>query len=126
MRRLLLFAVLISVACRDESGRSASDQTADLIRDVTTAARQKARVKLLVKALQEEPGPADLELRRSIEERIEQRRIGRVISSAAGAGFIEVEVEVENSAVAIPQLRQVAKEAGVLDRATFRVEAPKE
>ena len=111
--------LLLAAGCGQEKGPG--DRTADLIREVTTAARTKTRIQMLVKSETEDPGPADLELRRQLEEKIEQRRIGRIVSTGGGAGFIEIVVEADNSSVAIPQLRDIAREAGVFEKASFRI-----
>ena len=115
MKRLLVAASLLLVACGKQ------ESAADFLKEVTTAARTKSRVQMSVKASSEEPTADDLALRKSIEDRIEQERLGRIISSGAGSGYVDVTVEVDNTAIGIAQLRKIAQEVGVLDKATFKV-----
>ena len=69
----------------------------------------------------EQPTPDDLALQKTIEDRIEQAHIGRLVSSGSNAGFFNVTVEVDNSADAITKLRSVLQTAGVLNRSSFKV-----
>jgi hypothetical protein len=117
MKRAMIAALLLVVACQRESRKAAQE----VIGEVTSGLREKHRVQVSVKASAEDPTPEDLELRKSIETRIEQENIGRIVSSGAGAGFIDITVEVENTAVAIPRLRSVLQAAGALSRSSFKV-----
>jgi hypothetical protein len=117
MRATIILLTLLLVAC------GPSEPATDFLREVTTAAREKSRVQMLVRATAEEPTDKDLALRKSIEDRIEQDRIGRLVSAGAGAGFIDVIVEVDNTSAGIAQLRRVAQDAGVSDRVSFKVVA---
>src|SRR3977135_2946252 len=100
MRKLLLLAVALLAAC----GKSESS-TVDLIKTVAAEARTKPRVQMMVKISGEQATPDDLALLKTIEDRIEQAHIGRLISSGSEAGYLNVTVEVENTATAITQLR---------------------
>ena len=116
MKRALM-AILLLVACGGETRRTAQE----VVGEVTSGIRDKQRVQIFIKASAEDPTPEDIELRKSIETRIEQENIGRVVSSGGGAGFIDVTVEVENTAVAIPRLRTVLQSAEVMSRSSFKV-----
>lgn len=116
MRRAAV-AVLLLVACQVETRKAARD----VIGEVTSGIQEKYRVQVSIKASAEDPTPEDIELRKSLENRIEQENIGRLVSSGAGAGTIDITVEVENTAVAIPRLRSVLQSAGVLSRSSFKV-----
>ncbi len=111
-RRLVLLIVLL--ACRKEA-------TVDLIKDVAVEVRTKPRVQVMIRASAEEATPEDLELLRSIEDRIERAHIGRLVSSGSKAGYLNLTVEVEKTAEAIEQLRRLLQAAGVLERSSFLV-----
>ncbi|HUP50767.1 MAG TPA: hypothetical protein VNA04_18480 [Thermoanaerobaculia bacterium] len=93
----------------------------EIIREVGGAMRPKMRVQVSIKAGAEEPGAEDLELRRRLEEQIEQENIGRLVSSGAGAGQFDVTVEVENTAEAIPRIQAILRSMNLERRASFRV-----
>ena len=114
MRRFLLLA-LLAFACRNENS------TVGLIRDVAAEARTKPRVQMSVKMSAEQPAPEDLALQKTLEDRIEQAHIGRLVSSKTEAGFVTITVEVGKTADGIEKLRQLARAQGVLERASFRV-----
>jgi hypothetical protein len=116
MKRAII-VILLLVACGGETRRTAQD----VVGEVTSGLRDKQRVQISIKASAEDPTPEDIELRKSIETRIEQENIGRVVSSGGGAGFIDVTVEVENTAVAIPRLRTLLQSAEVMSRSSFKV-----
>ena len=102
-------AVLLLAGCQ-------AKEAVDLVKDVSTEMRQKARVQVIVRSETE-----DLTLRKALEDRIEQEGIGRVVSSGAGSGQIDVTVEVENTAEAIPKIRKILLELGVLAEANYKV-----
>ena len=115
--RLILTAALLACAC----SKTESSGTVDLIKDVASESRTKPRVIASIKLDGEQPAPADLALQKSIEDKIETSHIGRLISSGSNAGFLNITVEVENTADGIAKLRQVMNAAGVLKRSSFRV-----
>ena len=102
-------------------GCGKTEPATDFLREVTTAAREKSRVQMLIRASAEDPTPEDLALRKGIEDRIEQERLGRLVSAGAGGGYIDVIVEVDNTSAGIAQLRRIAQDAGVVSRASFKV-----
>ncbi|HSP15270.1 MAG TPA: hypothetical protein VLV78_11010 [Thermoanaerobaculia bacterium] len=118
-RSVVVAVMLLLAGCGKES-------TVGLIRDVATEARPKPRVQIMIRASAEEATPQDLELLRSIEDRIERANIGRLISSGSAAGYLHLTIEVEKTADAIERLRRVLQSAGVLDRASFRVTTDRE
>lgn len=97
------------------------DNPTNLIRDVATEVKDKPRVQLIVKIAGEVPTAEELQLRRSLEDRIDNERIGRLISSGAGSGQMEITVEVDNTADAIAALRKIALDSGVLRQSSFKV-----
>jgi hypothetical protein len=118
MRRLLpLLIVAGAIAC----GKGENSSTVDLIKTVVTEARTKARVVISVKMAADQPTPDDLALLKTIEDRIEKAHIGRLVNSGTEAGFMNVVVEVDNTADAITRLRKEAQGVGVLERASFKV-----
>jgi hypothetical protein len=116
MRKLLLLGVALLVAC----GKSGSS-TVDLIKTVAAEARTKPRVQVVVKMNGDQATSEDLALLKTIEDRIEQAHVGRLVRSGSEAGYMNVIVEVENTATAITQLRSVLRDAGVLPRSSFKV-----
>lgn len=114
MRRAILFLLLIGCA-------KAEKPATDLIHDVASEVSTKPRIEMDVRLPQDEPAPADLALQRSIEDRIEREHVGRLVASGTGPGFLYITVEVEQTANAIETLRRVARDAGVLERTSFKV-----
>ena len=112
----LLFVLL---AC----GKNETSSTVDLVKTIATESRTKPRVEVSVKLGSDQPTPDDLTLQKTMEDRIEQAHVGRLVSSGSNAGFLILTVEVDNSADAIAKLRTIAQNAGVLDRTSFKVKA---
>jgi AMMECR1 domain-containing protein len=98
--------------------------TADLVKQVATEARPKLRVQVMIRASADEPTAADRALLRSIEDAIERKNVGRLVSSGAESGTMFVTVEVEKTADAIATLRTILEAAGVRDRSSFKVIQP--
>ena len=120
--RFLTSIALITLACRtDEAGVQAP---AEIVREVTTGIRAEPRVQLSVKASAEEPTSEDLDLRRRIEERIEQENIGRLVSSGGGAGYVDIVVDVENTAEAIPRMQAMLRDMEIARHSSFKVIPP--
>jgi hypothetical protein len=115
MRNASILLIAVLAAC------GKTEPATDFLREVTTAAREKARVQMSIRASAEEPTPEDLALRKQIEDRIEQERLGRLVSAGAGGGYIDVVVEVDNSSAGIAQLRRIAQDLGVVTRTSFKV-----
>ncbi len=108
--------ILTLFACKNETS-----STVDLVKTIATESRTRPHIEVSVKLNSEEPTPDDLALQKTIEDRIEQAHIGRLVSSGSNAGFFNVTVEVDNSADAITKLRSVLQTAGVLNRSSFKV-----
>jgi len=115
--RFAAFFLLLTILGCGAGERAASQ----LLKEVSAETREKARVQVIVKASAEEPSPEDLVLRKAIEDRVEAQGIGRLISSGAGAGQIDVTIEVDNTAEAIPRVREILRLLEVLPRSSFRV-----
>ncbi len=118
-QRILGALALLLVAC----GKSEQSSTIDLIKTVASEARTKPRVEVSIKTKADQPAPDELALQKTIEDKIEEAHIGRLVSSGAAAGFMTITVEVENTADAMTKLRPVLQSAGVLDRSSFKVSA---
>ncbi|HEY3055832.1 MAG TPA: hypothetical protein VGK31_07880 [Thermoanaerobaculia bacterium] len=114
MRNLLLLFLLIACAKNESS-------TVDLIKNVAAEARSKPRVQVMIRMAGDVATPDELALQRSIEDRIERAHIGRLVSSGSEAGYMNITIEVEATATAIAQLREVLRDAGVLTRSSFKV-----
>lgn len=112
--RSITLSALLLVAC-------GKDDPTNLVRDVATEVKDRPRVQLIVKISGEQPTPEELQLRKSLEDRIDNERIGRLISSGAGSGQMDITVEVDNTADAITSLRKIVLDAGVLKRSSFKV-----
>ena len=111
-RSFTVLSLFVLAACGDSG---------EIVREVTTGIRTTSRVEVSVKASAEEPTAADIEVRRKIEDRIEQENIGRLISSGAAAGYSQVTVEVENTAEAIPRIQDILRSMDLDRDAKFRV-----
>lgn len=101
--------------------KSETSPTVDLIKTVASEARAKPRVEVSIKLGAEQPTPDDLALQKSIEDKIEEAHVGRLISSGTNAGFMTITVEVDNTADGIAKIRSVLQAAGVLNRSSFKV-----
>lgn len=111
--------LLLLFACgRNEVG---IQPATEIVREVTTGIRTNARVQVSVKASAEEPTAEDLAMRKNLEDRIEQENIGRLVSSSGGAGFVDVVVEVENTADAIARIQEILKSMDAARDASFKV-----
>ena len=120
MNRPLLLLLLLLIACGKKEG------TIDLIKTVASEARTKPRVEMDVRMSGDAAAPEDLALQKTIEDRIEQAHVGRLVSSGTVPGFIRIVVEVENTATAIEDLRKIAQAAGAQDRTSFKVSSGNE
>ena len=120
---VVFLTLLLTASC---GGNEAGVQSAsEIIRKVSSEIRTAHRVQVSVKASAEEPTAEDLEVRRNIENRIEQANIGRLVSSGAGAGETWVVVEVDNTAEAIPRLQEILRSMDLARQSSFKV-IPKE
>jgi hypothetical protein len=111
--------LLILFAC----GKNETSSTVDLVKTIATESRTKPHVEVSVKLNGEQPVPEELALQKTIEDRIEQAHIGRLISSGSNAGYLNVTVEVDNTADAIAKLRTILQNVGALNRASFKVKS---
>jgi len=111
------FFLLALFAC----SKSETSPTVDLIKTVASEARTKPRVEVAIKLGTEQPTPDDLALQKSIEDKIEEAHVGRLISSGTNAGFMTITVEVDNTADGIAKIRSVLQAAGVLNSSSFKV-----
>ncbi len=115
MKRALILLLLVGCAKSEKTG------AVDLIHEVGSEVRTKPRIAVDVKLSQEQPTPSDLDLQRSLEDRIEREHIGRLVSSGSHAGSLFIVVEVEQTADAMEKLRALLRSAGVLQQSSFRV-----
>ena len=112
-----VIAVLALLAC----GRSETSSTVDLVKKIATESRTKPRVEVSVKLNNMEPATDDLALQKTIEDRIEQAHIGRLISSGSDPGSMHIVVEVDNTAEAITKIRAILRDAGALNQSSIKV-----
>lgn len=115
MRRTIILLLLIGCAKNEKPA------AVDLIHEIANEIRTKPRIAIDVKLSQEQPTPADLDLQRSIEDRIEREHLGRLVSSGSHAGSLFIIVEVDQTADAMEKLRSLLRSAGVLQQSSFRV-----
>jgi diaminopimelate epimerase len=119
MRPIVLLLVLLT-AC------GKSDVTAEdaekVVRETLSEAQEKDVVKIQVRLEKTEmPSAEELDLRRQIEEAIEKEAIGRVTVADAGVGHIDISVEVDSTADAVPRIRDLLETYGVLERSTVSI-----
>ena len=120
MKRIVVALMLVFLACgKSEITR---DDAAKVVKETLGEARDKAVVKVQIRLEKTEmPSAEDLELRRKIEEAIEQEEIGRVVVADAGVGHIDIDVEVASTADGVPRLRDLLETFGVLERSTVSI-----
>lgn len=122
MKRALVVLALLALACG--KGDVTAEDAEKVVRETLSEAREKDVVKIQVRLEKTEmPTAEELELRRKIEEAIEKDGIGRVALADAGVGHIDVSVEVDSTADAVPRIRDLLETLGVLERATVSVDA---
>lgn len=121
MKRIaVVLMLLLLLACGNSE--ITKDDAAKVVKETLGEARDKAVVKVQIRLEKSEmPSAEDLELRRKIEEAIEQEEIGRVIVADAGVGHIDINVEVASTADGVPRLRDLLETFGVLERATVSI-----
>lgn len=115
MRYGLLLLVLLAFC-------SPAPETREAIKQAVGDARTKPRIVVQIRLI--EPGyptEKDLELRRSIEKKIEEQHIGAIVGQEAAQGHMDVTIEVDSTMEAIPRVEDLLREAGVRDRSTIRV-----
>ncbi|HEV7241716.1 MAG TPA: hypothetical protein VGQ36_20960 [Thermoanaerobaculia bacterium] len=120
MKRVVLAALVLLTACgRDEV---TADDAAKVVRETLTGMREKSVVKIQVRLEKAEmPSADDLQLRKRIEEAIEQEEIGRVKISESGVGRFDIHVEVDSTTDAVPRIRDLLETLEVLERSTVSV-----
>ena len=120
MKRWSVLLLVVLAAC-GKSDVTIEDAEKE-VKETLAAARDKETVKIVVRLEKTElPTAEELELRRQIEERIENEEIGRVTVADAGVGHIDVSVEVDSTVEAVPRIRDLLEELGVLERSTVSV-----
>ena len=120
MKHVLVLLLILLPAC----GKSevTAEDAEKLVRETLSEAREKEVVKIQVRLEKTEmPSEEDLALRRRIEEAIEKEGIGRIVIADAGVGHIDVSVEVDSTAEAVPRIRDLLEELGVLERSIVAV-----
>lgn len=119
MRRVLLVLLLLTACGKSEVTREDAEK---VIRETLSEAREKETVQVQVRLDKTEmPSDQDLELRRKIEEAIDKEGIGRLKVADSGVGYIEINVEVDSTAEAVPRIRDLLETFGVLERSTVRI-----
>ncbi len=120
---LSLFLAVTVLAC----GKSeSSSEIAQVAKETLSAVRTREIVKVQVRLEKPEPpSPAELAVRKQIEERIEQEHLGAIVETTTDVGHYDLALEVESTTDAVPRVRTILRDAGVLERATVRVEPKK-
>ncbi|HEX2834697.1 MAG TPA: hypothetical protein VHW00_16920 [Thermoanaerobaculia bacterium] len=118
MRSSLLILLLL-FACRGER----AGEMEQVAKETLSAVRAKELVKVQVRLEKPEPpSAADLELRKKIEDRIQQEDVGTITESTTDAGHYDLTIEVASTNESIPRVRAILRDAGVAERSTVRVE----
>jgi hypothetical protein len=114
---VLLVAVILLFGCRGE--------TADVVKRTIAETRQKTRVSVQVRLEKSDlPAPEELDQQRKMESQIEQQHIGSVVKSESGVGYYDFTVEVDDTTTAIPRIRTLLANAGLLNRSTIKIVSP--
>ena len=119
MKRIVPLLLLLAACGRSEI---TAEDAEKVVRETLSAAQEKAVVKIQIRLEKSEmPSEEDLAFRRKIEETIEKDGIGRVTVADAGVGHIDVSVEVDSTAEAVPRIRDLLESLGVIERSTVSI-----
>ncbi len=114
---ILLVAIILFVGCQGE--------TADVVKRTIAETRQKTRVNVQIRLEKSDlPSPEELDQQRKMESQIEQQHIGSVVKSESGVGYYDFTVEVDDTTTAIPRIRTLLANAGLLNRSTIKIVSP--
>ena len=114
---VLFVAITLLFGCRGE--------TADVVKRTIAETRQKTRVEVQIRLEKSElPAPEELDQQRKMETQIEQQHIGSVVKSESGVGYYDFTVEVDDTTTAIPRIRTLLANAGLLNRSTIKIVSP--
>ncbi|HEX7831767.1 MAG TPA: hypothetical protein VF787_19080 [Thermoanaerobaculia bacterium] len=120
MRVLISLLVLGVVACG--KGESAAE-IKEVAKETLAAVRATEVVRVQVRLEKPEPPtPAQLETRKQIEERIQQENVGTIVQTSTDVGHYDFTVEVASTNDALPRVRAILRDAGVLEQSTVRVD----
>lgn len=116
------FVVLLVLLAACGKSEVTAEDAEKAVRETLSAVQEKDTVKIQVRLEKTEmPTAEELELRRKIEEAVEKEGIGRVTVADAGAGHLDISVEVDSTADAVPRIRDLLETFGVLERSTVSV-----
>ncbi len=119
MKRFVVLLMLLAACGKSEVTAEDAEKA---VRETLSAVREKDTVKIQVRLEKTElPTAEELELRRRIEEAIEKEGIGRITVADAGVGHLDISVEVDSTADAVPRIRDLLETFGVLERSTVSV-----
>ncbi len=114
---ILLVAIILFVSCRGE--------TADVVKRTIAETREKTRVSVQIRLEKSDlPAPEELDQQRKMESQVEQQHIGSVVKSESGVGYYDFTVEVDDTTTAIPRIRTLLANAGLLNRSTIKIVSP--
>jgi len=114
---VLFVAIIFLFDCRGE--------TADVVKRTIAETRQKTRVEVQIRLEKSDlPAPEELDQQRKMESQIEQQHIGSVVKSESGVGYYDFTVEVDDTTTAIPRIRTLLANAGLLNRSTIKIVSP--
>jgi len=118
MRRACALLMLALIAC------GKAEEISQVTKETLDAVRSPEVVKIQVRLEKTEaPSPAELDVRKQIEERLQQEHVGTLTASTTDIGHYDMTLEVASTNDAVPRVRAILNEAGVLERATVRVDA---
>ena len=119
MKRIVPLLLLLAACGKSEI---TAEDAEKVVRETLSAAQEKAVVKIQIRLEKSEmPSEEDLAFRRKIEETIEKDGIGRVTVADAGVGHIDISVEVDSTAEAVPRIRDLLESLGVIERSTVSI-----
>jgi hypothetical protein len=125
MRRLVVLSLLLPLCAgscqRKEPGSSG---LLDFIHQTLEQARPRTRVQIDIRCEKVNASASELQLQQSIEKRIEQDHLGRVVDDGAGPWYVRINVEVNETATSIAKLRAILQSAGILNRASVKIVQP--
>ena len=114
--RWIVIALLVA-GCHGEG--------ANAVKRTLAETRQKTRVNVQVRLEKSDlPTSQELEQQRKMEGEVEQQNIGSVVKSESGVGYYDFTVEVDDSIMAIPRIRTLLDNAGLLQRSTIKIVSP--
>ena len=122
MRVALLVLMLAAAACGGEHSSSTPSDAASAVKETLAAVRAKQRLRIRVRLDRSElPNAEELKTRESIEEQLDLQRVGTVLRRGEGVGWFDIELEVDSTADAVPRVRSILRELGLLEKSSVEI-----